>query len=395
MKTTNSHPEPEGRGIYLTILLFSILILNFSVFAENSLTLPAGRFRARIKPIYAFDFKTQLGNAGTEESLVSQFEKELDANLAEKISPQVAFMMRKNGIATLGKFDPSLTVSSFVFGSAVEYGLTDELTVGAIIPFVAANTRFNVQFQKTPFVASTPTLNAINFEEKVKSLATANGYDYRENWENFGLGDIELGFKYRWLNNDWVTLATKAGVRLPTGKPDNPDQLIDVALGDGQTDLGATLLVDFKGLPSTLLTAMTKYTLQLPDRQLLRVPNDQELFTSKKENIYRNLGDRVDTSLTAEVALWKVFNINTTYAFFSKEKDRFQSNAGYYDKGLEKNTAQSKHTADVGIGFSTLPWFKEGSFSFPMDAGINVEIPLAGRNVANVRTVNLEYKLYF
>lgn len=374
---------------------FSVLVFAVPLLAENTLTLPSGRFRARIKPIYAFSFTTQYNNLSAEESLVSQFKKELDVSTAQKLSPQLAFAMSMLKIQSLGNFEPSLKASTLVVGSAIEYGLTENLTIGFIAPVIAANTTFDLKFNKTLEAAVHPAFANRDFQKDIRDIAAAKGYNYVKEWENFGLGDIEIGLKYRLLNTNSLALATKTGFRLPTGKSDDPDLLTDIPLGDGQTDVGSTLLLDYRGIPHTLLTGMAKYTVQLADHQLLRVPDDGEFFTNKKENIKRNLGDRFDTSLTAEVSLLDVFNINTTYSFFRKEKDRFTSNLGYYAKGLEKNTAQQKHSADIGIGFSTLPWFKEGSFTFPMDAGINVEVPLTGKNVAKVTTVNLEYKLYF
>ncbi|MBI3016439.1 MAG: transporter [Deltaproteobacteria bacterium] len=381
---------------FLTLFLVSLPLL-----AENTATLPAGRFRARVKPIYAFGFSTQFGNDGIEKSLVSHYAKTIDFATAQKLdaSGQLADLMTAAGLksSTLGSFAPSLEVSTLVMGSALEYGLTPNLTLGVIVPVVSARTNFELAFNKSAQVLGhpSPTVRNLDMVKAAQDSAAKAGYAPLENWNALGLGDIELGLKYRFWNSQNWSLATKSGVRLPTGRVDDPNVLTDIGFGDGQTDLGSTLLVDYIGIPHTLLNTWVKYTVQLPDRQLLRVPNTGELFTTKSENIRRNLGDRVDAAVTAEYSFLTAFNINATYAFFSKQKDRFQSDLGFNAPGLEANTAQQKHSADVGIGFSTLPWFRQGSFKLPMDAGLNLEVPLAGKNVAKATAVNLEYKLYF
>ncbi len=372
------------------------------LFAENSQTLPAGRFRARVKPIYALDFDTQFANDGLKNGLASKFAVSADKLFFERLGTQYAGLvglMKLKTVDSLGDFAPTLSASTLVLANAVEYGITDNLTLGVIVPVISANTKFDVQFNPSSSVLASgdPTLigTANALLQKVKDQAASKGYNEFGDWEALGLGDVELGFKYRFLNTEAWTLATKAGVKLPTGRVDDPNTVTDLAFGDGQTDLGTTLLVDYKGIPNTLLNVMTKYTSQLPDRQLLRVPDDGDLFTDKKENIRRNLGNRFDAAVYGEYTFLSVFNVNASYSLFTKEKDRFASDLGYYALGLEKNTAQSKQSVDVGIGFSTLPWFRQGAFALPMDAGIDVDLPLAGRNVADVTTVNLEYKLYF
>ncbi|OGQ30370.1 MAG: hypothetical protein A3A72_01630 [Deltaproteobacteria bacterium RIFCSPLOWO2_01_FULL_38_9] len=381
-----------------TIFIFFGFIA--SVFAETSQTLPAGRFRARVKPIYAFSFNTQFDQSGLEKSLVNKFEKKADSALVRKISNDLANLMESPvGVASLGEFLPSLNISSLVLGGAIEYGITNDLTVGAIVPVISAQSKFDLKFNPDPnaLASSRPEIRgaAKNMLQSVQDYASSKGYAPFENWDAIGLGDIELGVKYRLLNTELWTIATKSGVRLPTGRVDNIDHLTDVAFGDGQTDLGTTLLIDFKEIPNVLVNGMVKYTVQLPDREILRVPDEGDLFTSKKENLKRNLGDRIDTALYVEYPFLQAFNVNATYSFFAKQKDQFTSALGYNASGLEKSTNQYKYSIDTGLGFSSLPWFKAGTFSLPMEAGLNFELPLWGKNVAKATTAYLEYKLYF
>jgi len=379
------------------ILTSLFVLFATSLYAENANVLPQGRFRARVKPIYAFTFGTQFGNTGQEESLVSDFEVDLDEQTAKKFGKDTSQALQpffNAGAQTLGQFVPNLDVSTLVLGTAIEYGVTDTLTLGAIVPIISANTKFDLAFNRSP-AGSHPALQSTDFAKLAIEKAKAKGYDDPAAWENFGLGDVELGIKYKFLKTSNWSLATKTGLRLPTGKVDDPDKLTDIGFGDGQTDWGATLLVDYFGIPATLLNVMAKYTWQMSDRELLRVPSPDELFTTNVENIQRDLGDRLDLSFYSEVQLWKNFNLNSSYEFFVKQKDIYKSDQGFSVASLQENTAQRKHSLDFGLGFSTLPWVRSGTFRLPLDAGLNFTLPLAGKNVAKATSVNFEYKMYF
>ena len=376
------------------IALFSFL-LSSVVLAEDTATLPQGVFRARLKPIYASKITTQFGEDRKPVGLLYKFEKELTIATAAQLNPQLAGAMNLFKIPSLGKYEPSLEVSTLVLASALEYGLTENITMGAIIPMITANTAIDLKFNKSKAAQNHPAFKNRNIIEDTEQVALSKGYRPFENWDKTGLGDIELGLKYRFLNTGTWAMATKSGVRLPTGRTEDPHHLTDIAFGDGQYDAGTSLLIDYRGIPNLLLSTLTKYTVQFPDKQILRVPDEEELLTRNIENIRRDLGDMLDAALYTEYTLFKLFNVNASTSFFSKQKDNYKSALGYYTAGLEKNTNQMKWTADMGIGFTTIPWFKEGAFSFPMDIGLNVQLPITGKNIAKATTTNLEYKLYF
>lgn len=381
----------QMKNVYLSLM--SVFFISSIAMAENANTLPYGKFRARMKPVYTFEFGSKFDETGNAVSLVKDLEVTLDADRAAKINPQLAFAMAAFGIDNLGAFDPSLKISSLILGTALEYGLTDRLTLGLIAPIVSANSTYQLQFHPSEVAKANPLFAQIDFAKAAEELAIANGYQKPGNWEAFGLGDVEVGLKYSLLKNEQISLALKSGVRLPTGRVDNPDHLTDLAFGDGQTDLGTTLLVDYTGLQNMLINGLLKYTAQLPDKQLLRLPKPEELFAAQKEELKRNLGDIIDASVYAQYTFLTLFNVNASYAYSFKQKDTYQS-ALHVDR-LVQNSDLRRHTADVGLGFSTIPWVRQETFGLPMELGMNFQLPVAGKNIAKATTVNLEYMLYF
>lgn len=377
----------------ISLLLVFGLFMGSAAFAENSITLPNGRFRARVKPIYAFEFGSKFDESGNAVNLVKDLEVTLDKEHAAKLNPLLVSAMAAYGVDNLGSFAPSLKISSLVLGTALEFGLTDQLTLGLIAPVISANSTYQLRFDMTD--SAKPFFGTQDFVKGAEEQALQKGYQKPGNWEAFGLGDLELGLKYSFLRNDLFSLAAKGGVRLPTGHTDDPDNLTDLAFGDGQTDLGTTILADYTGLSNTLVNGLLKYTVQLPDKQPLRVPQEGELFASNKENIKRNLGDVLDAAVYAQYTFLTLFNVNASYAYSFKQKDSYQSADGLSTARLSENSSQQKHLADVGIGFSTLPWVRQGTFALPMELGVNLQLPVAGKNVAKATTVNLEYMVYF
>ena len=55
------------------------------------------------------------------------------------------------------------------------------------------------------------------------------GFKRLQDFSAEGLGDIQLGAKYQYLRTQDARLAATGGVRVPTGRQDDPDDLADVA----------------------------------------------------------------------------------------------------------------------------------------------------------------------
>jgi len=379
----------------LSLFLFFSFFSTF-LWADNTLTLPKGRFRARIKPIYSPKISTQYNDANTEESIVSDYAVGVTIPVAAAFSKQLEQAMHMTGVSYLGEFKPDMTIATLVLGTALEYGITNQLTAGFILPVVMASTQFKLGFDKSAEAQNHPLFKNMDMVQLAEQAAVSKGYAPFENWRGIGLGDAELGVKYHALNTTQWSFAMKSGIRIPTGRVDDPDNLTDIGFGDGQWDLGATFLLDYKPLPDLVFNLETRFTWQLPDKESLRVPGLTEIFTNKKENVARNLGDHIQAAISAQYHLFKLFNLNFSYNFFAKGIDRFTSNlANLNTNGLGLDTNQLKHSLNFGSGFSTLPWFLDGQFKLPMDLGVNLELPFFGKNVIKATSFNMEYKLYF
>ncbi len=104
----------------------------------------------------------------------------------------------------------SLDLTSSTFSAFLNYGVTDRLDVGLVVPFVTIDMTASVQ--ATVLRLATSDNPAIHQFEGGASQQTLS-----ENSRAQGLGDILLRGKFRFLDTAGGGLATGVDVRLPTG----------------------------------------------------------------------------------------------------------------------------------------------------------------------------------
>ena len=132
------------------------------------------------------------------------------------------------------------------------------------------------------------------------------GFKRIESWSGNGLSDIELGARYQYLKNDKWRLAFTGGVSLPTGETDDPDDLMDYPLGTGAWALLFRSNNDYTGIKNLILNATLKYDLYLPDKEVMRVPDDvNQPITPNKEEVDRDLGDFIEINTSAYLSVFK------------------------------------------------------------------------------------------
>jgi hypothetical protein len=119
-------------------------------------------------------------------------------------------------------------------------------------------TDFNTQYQ-TMLVTSTPLIQAVpraaggpaGSVEFQDYLARDLGGDSLNFQERIGIGDIEVGFRMRLLDNPrrnargtGMRLTLASAVRLPTGSRESPSQLMDLRLGEGAVIVDSRAVFD-------------------------------------------------------------------------------------------------------------------------------------------------------
>lgn len=211
--------------------------------------------------------------------------------------------------STLGYTQFEASQTSIGVNFSLAYGITDRLTVAAVLPYATATYKIDAHLReyrtdadgrdipdsyapltnnriKDPRVLTCddgtldigedfgelldpnpPGDYRFNVDDLRRALSSAclgyvdpfddtylgeDGYIHGRGDRSFsGFRDLILGAKYQWFHGRNFNLSTLTYVAFPTGQPDDPDDLFDLSFGDGQVDVallvGATVpLGDFR-----------------------------------------------------------------------------------------------------------------------------------------------------
>ncbi len=423
----------KGKMVRVSKLSWVIITLVYSFLhvqanAETSKVLPAKVFNARLKPIFV-TFKERWDEDGLRENIGHDFNnKNLNSEVFSDLSALERFYNLPDKSITAGtvQFDSYAQLS--ILGNALLYGVTDYLTIGAIVPMVHAKHHVKVGLKKIGNLAwndgkdnllneddlpimpvdhdnnpDTEPLKPFDVESIQFLLTDGFGYQRTETWQGTGIGDIELLTKLN-IFPSFLKLSTwessmSVTLRLPTGQTDNPDSLVDFGLGDGQTDLIFGWQNDFLFFSPFIFNVSVSYNWQLPDRQVLRVYDDPNIpitDTNAKENVYRDLGDSFSYDISANYPFNDMFSYTVGYAGFSKQRDWI---GGYKQLAYEKytkETAQMGQKVYMGFTYSTVSaYMKKESFA-PYQVTLGLDKAIIGKNnYPNLMQTSLEMGLFF
>jgi len=409
------------------------LVMTVSVgvcYADDALVLPKGIFRITMDGNFYLPIHKRYNPDGKVEDLAVDFNATLNSNVFPALAPLDPFVP---GLPSIGdsKADFKYDVQTLEMG--LQYGLTNSLSVGVKIPYwwfrnkvkaeVNSGVGSSANVGKNPFFACgspvcplfVPGTSRITTED-VQSLLGKGldvngdgiidvpGFNYKrfQSWEGNGLSDVEAGLRYQYFRSaDW-RLAFTGGVRFPTGRVDDPDNLTDYAFGAGAWGLLFRLNHDFvvsnlwnnkqasksELVPGDIgaldpgdlvLNGTFRYDLVLPDHQKKRVLLDvNNPLTRNEEKVKRNLGDFFEFELSAKYGLLKGLNFTGLYKYGFKLKDNISGNMGLNYSSLEEETKATSHIYIMELSYSTLPLYLEKKFPLPISASLSYRNRFAG-----------------
>lgn len=398
--------------------LLAGLTLSPELHADDAQVLPKGRFRARLVSSYS-TAQNEFSGGGEIRALGQSFSKRLDSRLLSALNPATGDALRKLN-ATLPGLNEDVAVDLFtdveteVFSNiiALEYGLTDRLSVGFLLPIVHARTTVNAE--ATPDQKLESRIKAMSDADPRKAAlkqvqarlnvqtfdaTLREGFNYDDglrSWSGTGLGDLEVGGKYQYYKSPNLQATLKAGVRLPTGRVDDPNKIFDVGFGDGQMDIGAFQLVDIKFSPAWGATFEGGYTMQLPDTSSRRLQISDEIPIGPSTIAYdRKLGDYVNAELEANYTAWRALTLSARYRFKYKMADDYTGPTGVDLSSLEKDTSEMYHASQFQVEYTNLAAFRAGTQKIPYAVGVFYRMPFAGENTSDSRTAGISLKSYF
>ena len=428
--------------VHLLVLMLCLLPC-FAAHADDAIVLPRGVSRVSIASNFFLPFSKRYNSDGKVEDIATDFNTSLNSRIFPALAPLNPLV---GGMASLGdttvSFEYDLTILYFEMG----YGITDRLTAGIRLPYwwltntvrgrlnsgpgSSANVGLNPFFGKPgqPPLAPLARGGVPFTTEDVRQfigpgLPGIPGFGFKrfDSFSEHGLGDIEVGFRYQYLRTDTWLLACTGGVRFPTGRVDDPDNLTDYGFGSGAYALLFRLNHDYaisslwQGAQATsaeetlggrapgtvpgtvVLNGTIRYDLVLPDQQVKRVPDRvNNPLTTNQENVSRDLGDIIELEGSAKYTFLPGFTFSSLYKYGFKLQDHVSGNRGFAYRSLEDETDYTEQIFIVGIAYSTFPLYLQKKFPLPLTTSLSYRNRFAGsNNVSKSEYIGLGLEVLF
>lgn len=295
----------------------------------------------------------------------------------------------------------------------IGYGLTPNLTVGAIIPYGVSQSRVNFSVDggnvgfNPAFNASQP-IGPGNFPFApagggIAPMGTAGvqnilsnpafGYQYKalKDSRSEGFSDPTLGVLWRAMKSPGQSLILGLGLRLGLAKKDDPDNLVDTPLGDGSTDI-RTRAEYFYDLGANFdMRLLADYNWQFSDNARMRIPTSSQglALASSKQTLDRDLGDYYEADIELGYR-WSNWRFATTWHRFEKKSDDYRSRLGTDTSSLEAYTDRRADQYRVSATWSGVQAWQQGKLPLPVIVKLEFQDTYAGRNFVDVQDIYLQ-----
>lgn len=303
--------------------------------------------------------------------------------------------------ATLGTTSSSMEFDSQRFELSFGYGVTEDLTVGIIFPFgtiqnrvdfsvsnatLGLNPNYNAGIAPSatnlPYLPTSTGVAPFSTVD-LQNLIAADPYGYKPiaTTRTTGLADPTIGLLYQALKSKDSSLILATGIDIGIAKEDDPDNLVDVPINNGNSALRFKAEY-YKSLEYGLdAFAKFEYGIEFEDKVTKRVPQQGVLLAPKSstEEVTRDLGDY----RTYEVGLGKSVN-NWRYAGklyrLEKDADDYGSSKGTDVSLLEANTKGHVNQWEAEISWSGLEAWSKGNLPLPLIVSFHYKDTFSGSN---------------
>ncbi len=196
-------------------------------------------------------------------------------------------------------------------------------------------------------------------------------------------GDIEVGARLGLLMEPAVRTVLTATIRLPTGRPAQADNFVDIGTGDGQMDLEIGIEGALEPGSSVGISFAASYTLQLAHSLDRRVttPDAPLVPVSFRARVDRKLGDVIRFSAYPTVRLSNVLRVFGSVHYYRKGRDSF-SYSGSAPAGAPAaallETETEMRALSFGAGLAYRSDMTSTGRTLPIEAGLNYRSAFSG-----------------
>jgi hypothetical protein len=405
----------QAGGAVLTAGVFLMVMCTNGFAVESAQVLPKGVWNAVVAGNHYFPMKERFNPDGDAESVSKYF----NANLNSNVFPQLAaldnaFFGGTPGAATIGASQISFQYEVDEMKLSLQYGVTDRFTAGILVPYFWMKTNVtqanlntaNATVGKNPGFGQPGPLGSVPLIPIAAGgvpLTTADaqgllgpgltingilvpgtglGYQPIQTWVENGFGDIQLGGRFQYFSTEDWQLAFTGAIQFPTGKTEDPNNLVDLNFGTGCYALLFRLNNDYKGIKDLVLDATFKVDVSLPGKVEKRVTDAQHPLVpqSNLEDVDITIGSIYRIDLGGTYGFSKGWNLGAMYSYSWKDKNKVSGSKNLNYAALEANTDWTFHYGSVDLTYSTIPLFREKKFFAPFTVTLHYENVFAGTN---------------
>ncbi len=243
-----------------------------------------------------------------------------------------------------------------------------------------------------PAFTSAYTLPGTSFDStSLKTFFTSSssvGGDSLGQVVRTGIGDIEIGGWYQLANGASWRSQLGLTVRLPTGKMDEPNNLIDIGTGDHQMDVQVGFGNDIILSRNLWVHAGGTYTRQMSDQLQRRVTPWYLPYApaSSLANVDRKLGDYYLVDVVPNWQLDDAFRFGLGWHYYHQGSTSFsyvdptdEARIGLPASVLGLATSQTWMRVGAGLTFSTVERYQQGRARLPYRVTWSYNSTLWGR----------------
>lgn len=376
------------------------------------LVAPAGRWVTRVE-LRESGYTQVFDEHGDRHPLGAAFDR---VTLDAEVFPALAVF---GAGADLGTTRASSRLTAERLEIRAGYGLTNDLTVGVILPVgrtrngigfgvdggtVGFNPAFdaaqpigvtNFPFAPVGAGADAP-LGTAGVQEVLTNPAFGLGYKPLRSTTTEGPSDPTAGFLWRFWRDTAGSATLGFGTRFGIQGENDPDNLADLPLDDGSTDLIGQLESVHQLNTHWDLRLQAKRTLQTSDHVTVRVPAADELLPgyTTREQVKRDLGDfwEYDIEFGHSFANWRMAG---TWHRWDKSADDYDSARGSDTRALERHTNIFADQWRLSLSWSGIAAWQAGTLPLPLIVKFETQQTFAGRNMTDVYDYYLQFTSFF
>lgn len=303
---------------------------------------------------------------------------------------------------SFGTFQGSAVSHLSVQAVGAGYGVSDKLTVYAVLPFYSG--KVDLKVERTQKGRNSINGDVISLDQlpdvdaRLLQSLFVNYFHYKPlgKWEAKDFGDAEVGVMYQTSKNEEGGALVTVGAIAPTGRKDDPDILQDVSFGDGKWDAFVEVGAGYNVNSAYQVEDWVRGTYQFQKNFKVRLPQSYTFPISQYSEIAPvKFGNKIQENFNNIYKFSDQWSMNLLYTFEYTEASLYKTSNMLANQILEDNTQKFSHSAKLGVNYSTVKLFTRKEFVMPLSMQISLQSIFAGKNVPRYELVEAEMRFYF